>query len=104
MSDQETKSADQQAPKLVETTKPAPAKVTAPANKKVKNPKRVAAGKALAAKNKERFAKIKALEKAEKEVEVHTQEHPAIVNEKSEAKQSWSTPLLVGGVVIVGGL
>ena len=31
---------------------PPPAKITAPASKKVKNPKRVAAGKALAAKTK----------------------------------------------------
>ena len=44
-------------------TEPAePEKITALPSKKVKNPKRVAAGKALAARNKEKLAKIKAFE------------------------------------------
>ena len=43
--------------KRLEKQAPPPVKITAPPSKKVKNPKRVAAGKALAAKNKEKLAK-----------------------------------------------
>ena len=72
-----------------------PAKITASANKKVKNPKRVAAGKRLAAKNKEKLAKIKAFE-----------EQPSEVTEsESVDNPDWSSSvlLLVVGVAVVGG-
>ena len=77
MSDQENKQAKQDLPsdslerpkpspeKQSEKQAPPPVKITAPPSKKVKNPKRVAAGKALAAKNKEKLAKIKAFEESE---------------------------------------
>ena len=81
MSDQENKQSKQNLPadpaeqpkpapkpspeKRPEKQAPPPVKITAPASKKVKNPKRVAAGKALAAKNKEKLAKIKAFEESE---------------------------------------
>ena len=75
MSNQETKQSKQDLPadpapkpsseKLPEKQAPPPAKITEPASKKVKNPKRVAAGKALAAANKEKLAKIKAFEASE---------------------------------------
>ena len=102
---------------------PPPAKITAPASKKVKNQKRVAAGKALAAKNKEKLAKIKAFEESEKQTESVKQdqqvseategdqtesvkqpaERPA---EQPNSNQDWSSSLifLVGGVAVVGGL
>ena len=67
MSNQENKQAKQDLPadpapkpspeKRPEKQAPPPAKITAPASKKVKNPKRVAAGKALAARNKEKLMK-----------------------------------------------
>ena len=86
-----------------------PAKITAPASKKVKNPKRVAAGKALAAKNKEKLAKIKAFEESElvkqdqqtSEATGGDQTEPA---ERSNPDWSSSVLFLVGGVVAVGGL
>ena len=93
-----------------QTAKPAvkpPAKVTAPASKKVKNPKRVAAGKALAAKNKERLAKIKALEESEKVKALQkTQLESEVDSVTQNQSDNWSVsiPLIVGGVVIVGGL
>ena len=71
MSNQENKQAKQDLPAdPAELPKPAPkpspekqapppVKITASASKKVKNPKRVAAGKALAAANKEKLCKNK---------------------------------------------
>ena len=123
MSNQENKQAKQDLPadpapkpspeKLQEKQAPPPAKITAPASKKVKNPKRVAAGKALAAKNKEKLAKIKAFEESEKQTESVKQDQQ--VSEETEGNQTesmkqsnpyWSSSVLflVGGVVAVGGL
>ena len=77
MSDQENKQVKQDLPEdpaerqkptpkpSPEKQAPPPVKITALATKKVKSPKRVAAGKALAAKNKEKLAKIKAFEESE---------------------------------------
>ena len=131
MSDQENKQAKQDLPAdQLERPKPAPkpspekqapppAKITAPASKKVKNPKRVAAGKALAAKNKEKLAKIKAFEESElakqdqqtseategdqTESVKQPAERPA---EQPNTNPDWSSSVLflVGGVAVVGGL
>ena len=82
----------------IEAPKPSPAKFTASANKKVKNPKRVAVGKALAARNKEKLTKIKALEDDQQTIEVTETE--------SEERSNWSCTvllLLVGGVAVVVG-
>ena len=100
---------EEPAPAKAKPSQP-PAKVTAPPkSKKVKNPKRVAAGKALAAKNKERVAKMLAFEKSQK---VEAEQEPPQNLEKSQSESemvkndgwSTSTSLLVGGMVIVGGL
>ena len=127
MSDQENKQAKQDLPsdslerpkpspeKQSEKQAPPPVKITAPPSKKVKNPKRVAAGKALAAKNKEKLAKIKAFEESElAKQDQQTSEmtggdqtesvkQPA---ERPNSNQDWSSSLifLVGGVAVVGGL
>ena len=90
-------------------------KITAPPSKKVKNPKRVAAGKALAAKNKEKLAKIKAFEESElakqdqqtseatKDDQTESVKQPA---ELPNSNPDWSSSVLflVGGVAVVGGL
>ncbi len=76
-----------------------PKKVTTSTDKKVKNPKRVAAGKALAAKNKEKYAKIKAFEESEK---AKPEASPPVEIETSG--QSWTIPVLVGGVIVASGL
>ena len=129
MSNQENKQAKQDLPadsaeqpkpapkpspeKRLEKQAPPPAKITAPASKKVKNQKRVAAGKALAAKNKEKLAKIKAFEESEKQTESVKQDQQVSEategNQTESVKQSnpdWSSSVLflVGGVVAVGGL
>ena len=109
--------------KQSEKQAPPPVKITAPPSKKVKNPKRVAAGKALAAKNKEKLAKIKAFEESElakqdqqtskategdqtesvKQPAERPAERPA---EQPNSNLDLSTCLtcLVGGVLIVGWL
>ena len=97
-------------------------KITAPPIKKVKNPKRVAAGKALAAKNKEKLAKIKAFEESElpkqdqqdqqtseatKDDQTETVKQPAEQPaEQPNSNLDWSSSVLflVGGVVVVGWL
>ena len=127
MSNQENKQAKQDLPadsaeqpkpspkpspeKRPENQAPPPAKITAPASKKVKNPKRATAGKVLAAKNKEKLAKIKAFEESEKQTESVKQDQqtskatgggqtePA---ERSNPDWSSSVLFLVGGVVAVG--
>ena len=129
MSNQENKQAKQDLPadsaeqpkpapkpspeKRPEKQAPPPAKITAPASKKVKNLKRVAAGKKLAAANKEKLAKIKAFEESEKQTESVKQDQKtseAIEGNQTESvKQSnpdWSSSVLflVLGVVAVGGL
>ena len=131
MSDQENKQVKQDLPadplerpkpapktspeKQSEKQAPTPAKITAPPSKKVKNPKRVAAGKALAAKNKEKLAKIKAFEESElakqdqqtseatEGDQIETVKQPA---ERSNSNPDWSSSVLfiVGGVAVVGGL
>ena len=127
MSDQENKQAKQDLPadsaeqskpspeKQSEKQAPTPAKITAPPSKKVKNPKRVAAGKALAAKNKEKLAKIKAFEESElakqdqqtseatEGDQTETVKQPA---EQPNSNPDWSSSVLflVGGVAVVGGL
>ena len=135
MSDQENKQVKQDLPadplerpkpapktspeKQSEKQAPTPAKITAPPSKKVKNPKRVAAGKALAAKNKEKLAKIKAFEESElakqdkqtseategdqTEIVKQPTERPA---EQPNSNPDWSSSVLfiVGGVAVVGGL
>ena len=135
MSDQENKQAKQDLPadsaeqpkpapkpspeKQSEKQAPPPVKITAPPSKKVKNPKRVAAGKALAAKNKEKLAKIKAFEESElakqdqqtseategdqTESVKQPAEQPA---EQPNSNPDWSSSVLflVGGVAVVGGL
>ena len=97
---------------------PPPVKITAPPSKKVKNPKRVAAGKALAAKNKEKLAKIKAFEESElaKQDQQDHQTSEATEGDQTESvkqpaerpnsNSDWSSSLifLVGGVAVVGGL
>ena len=129
MSDQENKQAKQDlpadtAPKPSPEKQPKPAlkpslekqasplaKITPSASKKVKNPKQVAAGKALAAKNKEKLAKIKAFEESEL-VKQDQQTSEAIEGDQTETmKRSNSNPdrsssilFLVGGVAVVGGL
>ena len=138
MSDQENKQAKQDLPadpleqpkpapktspeKQSEKQVPPPVKITAPPSKKVKNPKRVAAGKALAAKNKEKLAKIKAFEESElaKQEKQDQQTSEATEGDQTESvKQQaerpaeqpnsnldWSSSVLflVGGVVVVGWL
>ena len=125
MSNQENKQAKQDLPadsaeqpkpapkpspeKRLEKQAPPPAKITAPASKKVKNPKRVAAGKALAAKNKEKLAKIKAFEESELVKQDQQVSEATESNQTESVKQSnpdWSSSVLflVGGVVAVGGL
>ena len=131
MSDQENKQAKQDLPsdpaeqpkpspeKQSEKQAPPPVKITAPPSKKVKHPKRVSAGKALAAKNKEKLAKIKAFEESElakqdqqtseategdqTESVKQPAERPA---EQPNSNSDWSSSLifLVGGVAVVGGL
>ena len=94
---------------------PPPVKITAPPSKKVKNPKRVAAGKALAAKNKEKLAKIKAFEESElakqdqqtsEATEGDQTESVKQPAEQPNSNSDWSSSLifLVGGVAVVGGL
>ena len=134
MSDQENKQAKQDLPsdsaeqskpapkpsseKREEKQAPPPAKITAPPSKKVKNPKRVAAGKALAAKNKEKLAKIKAFEESElaKQDQQDKQTSEATEGDQTEtvkqpaeqpnSNPDWSSSVLflVGGVVVVGWL
>ena len=134
MSNQENKQAKQDLPsdslerskpspeKQSEKQAPPPAKITAPPSEKVKNPKRVAAGKALAAKNKEKLAKIKAFEESElaKQDQQDQQTSKATEGDQTESvkqpaerpaeqpnsNQDWSSSLifLVGGVAVVGGL
>ena len=133
MSDQENKQAKQDLPadsaeqskpapkpspeKRPEKQAPPPVKITAPASKKVKNPKRVAAGKALAlaAINKEKLAKIKAFEESElakqdqqtseatEGDQTETVKQPV---EQPNSNPDWSSSVLflVGGVAVVGGL
>ena len=130
MSDQENKQAKQDlladsaeqskpAPKpSPEKQAPPPAKITASASKKVKNPNRVAAGKRVAAANKEKLAKIKAFEASElakqdqqdqqtseatKGDQTETVKQPV---ERSNSNPDWSSSVLflVGGVAVVGGL
>ena len=83
--------------------------------RKSKNPKRVAAGKALAAKNKEKLAKIKAFEESElakkdqqtsEATEGDQTESVKQPAERPNSNQDWSSSLifLVGGVAVVGGL
>ena len=134
MSDQENKQAKQDLPadpleqpnpapktspeKQSEKQAPTPVKITAPPSKKVKNPKRVAAGKALAAKNKEKLAKIKAFEESElaKQDQQDQQTSEATEGDQTESVKQpaerpnsnpdWSSSVLflVGGVAVVGGL
>ena len=118
MSDQENKQAKQDLPadpapkpspeKRPEKQAPPPAKITAPASKKVKNPKRVAAGKFLAARNKEKLIKIKAFEEAEKQTESVKQDQRSdrteAVIESKPADPDWSLLFLVGGGVAFVGL
>ena len=89
-------------------------KITSPPSKKVKNPKRVAAGKALAAKNKEKLAKIKAFEESELAKQDQQTSEAAEGDQTESVKQQaerpnsnpdWSSSLifLVGGVAVVGG-
>ena len=130
MSDQENKQAKQDLPAdSAEQSKPAPkpspekqapppVKITAPPSKKVKNPKRVAAGKALAAKNKEKLAKIKAFEESElaKQDQQDQQTSEATEGDQTESVKQpaerpnsnpdWSSSVLflVGGVAVVGRL
>ena len=134
MSDQENKQANQDLPsdpleppkpapkpspeKQPEKQAPPPVKITAPPSKKVKNPKRVAAGKALAAKNKEKLAKIKAFEESElaKQDQQDQQTSEATEGDQTESVKQpaerpnsnpdWSSSVLflVGGVAVVGGL
>ena len=128
MSDQENKQAKQDLPAdSVERPKPAPkpspekqappppVKITASASKKVKNPNRVAAGKKLAAKNKEKLAKIKAFEASElakkdqqtsKAIEGNQTESVKQPAEQPNSNPDWSSSVLflVGGVAVVGGL
>ena len=134
MSDQENKQAKQDLPsdslerpkpspeKQSEKQAPPPVKITAPPSKKVKNSKRVAAGKALAAKNKEKLAKIKAFEESElaKQDQQDQQTSKATEGDQTESvkqpaerpaeqpnsNSDWSSSLifLVGGVAVVGGL
>ena len=130
MSDQENKQANQDLPadpaeqskpapkpspeKQSEKQAPPPAKITAPPSKKVKNPKRVAAGKALAAKNIEKLAKIKAFEESElaKQDQQDKQTSEATEGDQTESVKQpntnpdWSSSVLflVGGVAVVGGL
>ena len=134
MSDQENKHAKQDLPadsaeqskpspeKQSEKQAPPPVKITAPPSKKVKNPKRVAAGKALVAKNKEKLAKIKAFEESElaKQDQQDQQTSKATEGDQTESvKQPAERPAeqpnsnldlstcltcLVGGVLIVGWL
>ena len=131
MSDQENKQAKQDLPSdsaeqpkptpkpSPEKQAPTPVKITAPPSKKVKNPKRVAAGKALAAKNKQKPPKIKAFEESElakqdqqtseategdqTESVKQPAEQPA---EQPNSNPDWSSSVLflVGGVAVVGGL
>ena len=125
MSDQENKQATpkpspekQPKPALkpsLEKQAPILAKITPSASKKVKNPRRVAAGKALATKNREMLAKIKAFEESElvkqdqqtseatEGDQTETVKQPA---ERSNSNPDWSSSVLflVGGVVAVGGL
>ena len=127
MSDQENKQAKQDLPAdpaeqpkpalkpSLEKQAPPLAKITASASTKVKNPKRVAAGKALAAANKEKLAKIKAFEASEL-VKQDQQTSEAAEGDQTEsvkqpAEQPNSNPdssssvlFLIGGVVFVGGL
>ena len=127
MSDQENKQSKQDLPSdPAEQPKPSPekrpekqapplVKITAPANKKVKNPKRVAAGKALATKNKEKLAKIKAFEESElvkqdqqtsEVIEGNQTESVKQPAERPNSNPDWSSSVLflVGGVAVVGGL
>ena len=125
MSNQENKQAKQDLPadpapkpspeKRPEKQAPPTAKITAPASKKVKNPKQVAAGKAVAAKNKEKLTKIKAFEESElvkqdqqtsKATEGDQTESVKQPAERPNSNPDWSSSVLflVGGVVVVGGL
>ena len=130
MSDQENKQAKQDLPsdsaeqpkpaskpspeKQSEKQVPPPVKITAPPSKKVKNPKRVAAGKALAAKNKEKLAKQEKQDQQDKQTSEATEgdqtesvkqpvERPA---EQPNTNLDWSSSVLflVGGVAVVGWL
>ena len=127
MSDQKNKQAKQDLPAdSAEQSKPAPkpspekqspppAKITASASKKVKNPNRVAAGKRVAAANKEKLAKIKAFEASElakqdrQTSEATEGDQTESVKQPAEQPNSnpdWSSSVLflVGGVAVVGGL
>ena len=134
MSDQENKQAKQDLPadsaelkpapkpspeKRLEKQAPPPVKITAPPSKKVKNPKRVAAGKALAAKNKEKLAKIKAFEESELAKQDQQTSKATEGDQTESVKQPAERPAeqpnsnldlstcltcLVGGVLIVGWL
>ena len=128
MSNQENKQAQQELPadpaeqpkpspeKRSEKQAPPPAKNTAPASKKIKNPKRVAAGKVIGCKKKKKkkkkkknLAKIQAFEESESvkqdqqtsEATGGGQTEPA---ERSNPDWSSSVLFLVEGVVVVGGL
>ena len=127
MSDQENKQAKKDLPSdSLERPKPSPEKQSekqaplppvkiTPPSKKVKNPKRVAAGKALAAKNKEKLAKLKAFEESELAKQDQQTSEAAEGDQTESVKQQaerpnsnpdWSSYLifLVGGVAVVGGL
>ena len=112
MSDQENKQAKQDlpadtAPKPSPEKRPEkqalpPAKTTASASKKVKDPQRVAAGKAVAAKKKEKLAKIKAFEESEL-VKQDPQTSKATGSDQTESVERFVL-FLVGGVAVVGWL
>ena len=127
MSNQENKQVKQDLPadpaeRSKPTPKPSPekqapplTKITAPGSKKVKNPKRVAAGKALAAANKEKLAKIKAFEASELVKQNQQTSEATEGNQTESVKQpaerpnlnpDWSSSVLflVGGVAVVGWL
>ena len=109
MSDQENKQAKQDLPAdPAEQPKPAPksspAKITAPPSKKVKNPIRVAAGKKLVSRNKEKLAKIKAFEEAESVKHDQRSDQTEAVIESKPADQDWPLLFLVGGGVAFVGL
>jgi hypothetical protein len=82
-------------------------KVTATPSTKVKDPKRVAAGKALAAKNKERLAKMKEYEKAQ---QTPSNDKPLEklsddAGEKTSSKSEWKdSQWMLIGASIAGAL
>ena len=72
-----------------------PKKVTASPSQKVKNPKKVEAGKKLAAKNKERLAKIKEWEESKKSDNKSEES-----NESAKEKTTSTNELLIGASII----